>query len=59
MPDGLLPGSSARITACGLAGGWAGMSLFRHKTRKTGFKVKMVLVSVVNVLWSVLWFWLW
>ena len=41
--------------ATGLAGGWLGMSVFRHKTQKTSFKVKMFLVSLVNLLWLVLW----
>ena len=40
----------------GVAGGWLAMSVFRHKTKKTSFRVKAVLASLVNVLW--LWLWL-
>ena len=43
--------------ATGLLGGWLGMSVFRHKTRKTSFKVKMVLATLVNLLWPLLWLW--
>ncbi|MFO1054546.1 MAG: DUF1294 domain-containing protein [Planctomycetota bacterium] len=39
----------------GLGGGWAAMSVFRHKTRKTSFRWKMVAVSVVNPLWLLVW----
>jgi uncharacterized membrane protein YsdA (DUF1294 family) len=39
--------------ATGLAGGWLGMMVFRHKTRKLLFKLKMVLVTVLNLLWLV------
>ncbi len=42
--------------AMGFVGGWIGMAVFRHKTRKTGFKIKMALVSVVNLLWGLIWF---
>ena len=41
----------------GLVGGWIAMSVFRHKTRKTSFRVKMVLVSLVNVAWLLAWLW--
>jgi uncharacterized membrane protein YsdA (DUF1294 family) len=41
--------------ATGLVGGWLGMSVFRHKTRKTSFRVKMVAVSVLNVAWLLVW----
>ncbi len=37
----------------GLFGGWLAMKFFRHKTVKTSFKVKMVLVSICNVLWPI------
>ena len=37
--------------AAGLVGAWLGMKVFRHKTRKRSFQVKMVLVSVFNVAW--------
>ena len=39
----------------GLLGAWVGMSVFRHKTRKTGFKIKLFLLSVVNLAWLLLW----
>jgi uncharacterized membrane protein YsdA (DUF1294 family) len=42
--------------ATGLFGGWIGMSVFRHKTRKTSFRVKMAAVTLLNVLWPVLYF---
>lgn len=32
------------------------MAVFRHKTRKTSFKIKMALVSIANLLWGLLWF---
>ena len=35
----------------GLVGAWVGMSVFRHKTQKTGFKIKLALLSVVNLAW--------
>jgi uncharacterized membrane protein YsdA (DUF1294 family) len=41
--------------ATGFLGGWMGMTLFRHKTRKTGFKVKMVFVTILNLLWGLVW----
>jgi uncharacterized membrane protein YsdA (DUF1294 family) len=40
--------------ATGLGGAWLGMNVFRHKTRKTSFRVKMVLVSVFNLAWPLL-----
>jgi uncharacterized membrane protein YsdA (DUF1294 family) len=42
----------------GFVGGWVGMNIFRHKTRKLGFKLKMAAVSVVNPVWLFVWFWL-
>jgi uncharacterized membrane protein YsdA (DUF1294 family) len=42
--------------ATGFVGGWIGMAVFRHKTRKTSFKIKMALVSIANLLWGLLWF---
>lgn len=42
--------------ATGLFGGWIGMSVFRHKTQKTSFRVKMAAVTLVNLLWLVLYF---
>ena len=41
--------------AAGFVGGWIGMAVFRHKTRKTSFKIKMALVSIVNLLWALIW----
>ena len=44
------------MTWCGgLVGGWLAMLLFHHKTRKTSFKLKMFLVSLLNLLWIPLW----
>jgi len=39
----------------GFPGGWIAMNLFRHKTRKTAFKLKMFAVSVVNPVWLCVW----
>jgi uncharacterized membrane protein YsdA (DUF1294 family) len=39
----------------GWPGAWAGMSVFRHKTRKTGFRVLLAILSVLNPLWPLLW----
>ncbi len=40
----------------GFPGAWAAMSLFRHKTRKTSFKLKLALVTLLNPLWPALYF---
>lgn len=40
--------------ATGLFGGWIGMRVFRHKTRKSSFLVKMSAVTLLNLLWPVL-----
>lgn len=48
VPEGWLLGLSF---ATGLVGGWLAMSVFRHKTRKLSFRIKMVLVSVFNAAW--------
>jgi uncharacterized membrane protein YsdA (DUF1294 family) len=40
--------------ATGLFGGWMAMAVFRHKTRKSGFRVKMALVTLLNLLWPAL-----
>ena len=40
--------------ATGLVGGWVAMTAFRHKTRKTSFRYKMVAVSLLNLLWPIL-----
>ena len=37
--------------ATGLVGAWVAMSTFRHKTRKTSFRVKLFFVSVINPIW--------
>ncbi len=42
--------------AGGSPGGWLAMTMFRHKTQKTSFRVKMVVATLVNGLW-VWWFW--
>ncbi len=39
----------------GLFGGWAAMSTFRHKTRKTSFRWKMIAVTIFNPLWLLVW----
>ena len=43
------------VFATGLFGGWLGVSLFRHKTRKRSFLWKLWVVSVLNPLWLLLW----
>lgn len=43
--------------ATGLLGGWVAMSTFRHKTRKTSFRLKMIVVSVFNLAWVLVWLW--
>ena len=42
----------------GFLGGFLAMNLFRHKTQKTSFKLKMFAVTVVNPVWLLLWLWL-
>jgi uncharacterized membrane protein YsdA (DUF1294 family) len=39
----------------GFPGGWFGMSVFRHKTRKLGFRVKMFLATLLSPVWLLLW----
>lgn len=41
----------------GLGGAWVAMSLFRHKTRKTSFRLKMAIVTVINPLWLLIFLW--
>ncbi len=41
--------------ATGMVGGWLGMWAFRHKTRKTSFKIKMLLATLGNLMWVLLW----
>ena len=35
-------------------GGWLGMTAFRHKTRKTSFRIRMAAVTLLNPLWLLL-----
>jgi uncharacterized membrane protein YsdA (DUF1294 family) len=45
------------LTAAGGApAAWLAMSRFRHKTRKTSFRLKIVLATLLNLLWVWLWF---
>ncbi len=44
--------------ATGMFGAWVGMSVFRHKTVKTSFCVKMMAVTLLNVNWLLLYLWL-
>jgi uncharacterized membrane protein YsdA (DUF1294 family) len=43
--------------ATGLLGAWLGMRVFRHKTRKTSFKVKLWVVTVLNPAWLLVLAW--
>ena len=52
IPEATLIGLSF---ATGFVGGWLAMRTFRHKTRKTSFRVKMVLVTVFNLAWLLVW----
>ena len=45
--------------AAGVFGSWVGMSFFRHKTRKKSFRWKMVLVTIINPLWLLLYLRFW
>jgi uncharacterized membrane protein YsdA (DUF1294 family) len=40
----------------GFVGGWWGMSVFRHKTRKTSFRVRMVLATLLSPVWLLVWY---
>jgi uncharacterized membrane protein YsdA (DUF1294 family) len=51
IPEGWLLGM---CFATGLIGGWIAMGTFRHKT---SFRLKMVLVSVFNLAWVLVWLW--
>jgi uncharacterized membrane protein YsdA (DUF1294 family) len=44
--------------ATGLAGAWTGMRVFRHKTRKTSFRRRMIAVTILNPAWLLLYLWL-
>lgn len=37
--------------AGGCVGAWIGSSVFRHKTRKRSFRLKLVLATLANGLW--------
>lgn len=52
IPEGTL---LALSWATGAPGAWLGMQVFRHKTRKTSFKVRMALTTVFNLAWVLLW----
>ena len=52
IPESRLLGLSF---ATGLFGGWIGMRLFRHKTRKRSFRRKMLAVSIINPVWVMVW----
>ena len=41
----------------GTPAAYAARALFRHKTRKTSFRLKMVAVSIFNVAWLLVWLW--
>ena len=45
--------------ATGVLGSWIGMSFFRHKTRRKRFQWKVVLVTIVNPLWLLLYLRFW
>ena len=38
----------------GIPGGWGGMQVFRHKTRKRSFQGMMLLATLFNPLWLLL-----
>jgi uncharacterized membrane protein YsdA (DUF1294 family) len=40
----------------GFVGAWWGMKVFRHKTRKTSFRVKMLLATILSPAWLVLYY---
>lgn len=52
VPEAWLLGSAF---ACGPVGAWIAVSTFHHKTRKVGFRVRLVLVSLFNPLWYLVW----
>ena len=41
----------------GFVGGWLGSHLFRHKTVKRSFRLKMVFVTGLNPVWPLLYLW--
>lgn len=42
----------------GAPGIWAGARLFRHKTIKRSFRIRLILASAVNLVWLTIWIWL-
>ncbi len=43
--------------ATGLLGAWIGIKAFRHKTRKTSFRIKLWVVTVLNPAWLLAFAW--
>jgi len=43
------------VFATGWIGGWAAVAMFRHKTSKQPFRRLMILWTVVNPFWLLLW----
>jgi uncharacterized membrane protein YsdA (DUF1294 family) len=39
-----------------VVGAWAGVSVFRHKTQKRSFRWRLLLVSLLNPLWLLVWY---
>jgi len=46
------------IFLTGIAGGWWGMRVWRHKTQKRSFRLRAMLVTVANPAWLLLWLWI-
>ena len=44
------------LFACGQLGAWVAMEGLRHKTRKTNFRIRAVVLTIINPLWFIL-FW--
>ena len=40
----------------GIIGGWVGMSVFRHKTQKVSFQLKMIAATILNAVWVWIYF---
>lgn len=41
----------------GFPAAWLAMSFFRHKTRKTSFRVRLILLSLASPVWVLGWLW--
>ena len=41
--------------ATGMVGAWLGIWAFHHKNRKTSFKIKLMLATIANLMWVLLW----